>query len=187
MSAIKKSLLALGVGAFLVTGCAETPDPYPLISQPLSGPKTLDMQGESYRAADNMLRTMFDKLRLNGTKILPASFVNERDMEETTPLGRLISRQFANRFTQAGYSMVEIKLRQNIVLQKGHGQLLMTRELEKIRDSHDVHAVLVGSYVTTPSRVYVTSQVVRLKDGVTVAAEDFDIPISKDVAALLVQ
>jgi TolB-like protein len=187
MSGIKNTFLALCIGTLFVSGCAETPDTYPLISQPLSGPRTLDMQGTSYKAADSMLVKMFDKLRIRDTAILPASFVNERDMDKTTPFGRLISRQFANRFTQGGYNMVEIKLRKNFLLQQGHGQLMLTRELEKIRDAKNVHAVLAGSYVTTGSRVFVSAQVVRLKDGVTIAAEDFDIPLSKDVASLLVQ
>ncbi|MBF0357600.1 MAG: hypothetical protein HQL70_03265 [Magnetococcales bacterium] len=187
MSGMNKTLVALIVGLFFVAGCAQTPETYPLISQPLSGPKSLDMQGQSQKAADAMLAIMKDKFRLQGKSFLPASFVDERDMNETSPFGRLLSRQFSNRFTQAGYKIVEVKLRKNFLLQQGKGQLILTRELEKIRDSHDVFAVLAGSYVTSQSRIFVTAQVVRLADGVTIAAEDFDMPLTRDIQSLLVQ
>jgi TolB-like protein len=188
MSGIKNTLLALLTGTLFFSGCvAQAPDVYPLISHPLSGPKTLDMQGSSYQAADAMLVRILGKFRMRGGGILPASFVDEREMEKTTPFGRLISRQFANRFTQAGYNMVEVKLRKNFLLQQGQGQFILTRELEKIRDSHKVNAVLAGSYVTTKRRIFVSAQLVRLKDGVTLAAEDFDLPLTKDIESLLVE
>lgn len=189
MSGINKSLLALSVGALMMSGCmAPLPEEtYPLISQPLSGPKALDMQGSSYQAADAMLVKLHEKLRARGVTILPASFVDERNMDKTSPFGRLISRQFANRFTQGGFSMVEIKLRKNVLLERGAGQFVMTRELEKIRDTHNVHAVLAGSYVTTDNRVFVSAQLVRLSDGVTLAAEDFDVPLTREVRSLLAE
>ncbi|MBF0453792.1 MAG: hypothetical protein HQL72_03115 [Magnetococcales bacterium] len=188
MSGIKKKLLTLFALSLLVSGCAtQTPETYPLISQPLSGPKSQSMQGSVSQAADAMLASMEGKFRVRGGTILPASFVDERNMDKTTPFGRLLSRQFANRFTQAGHAMVEIKLRKNILLQQGQGQFILTRELEKIRDTHQVHAVLAGSYVTSKSRVFVSAQVVRLKDGVTLAAEDFDLPLTREIQSLLMQ
>ncbi|MBF0446918.1 MAG: hypothetical protein HQL67_01835 [Magnetococcales bacterium] len=188
MSGIHKTVLGLCVGALLLAGCATTtPETYPLISQPLSGPKSLDIQESSQRAADKMLARMWDKFRISQESILPASFVDERDMEKTTPFGRLISRQIANRFTQAGHSLVEIKLRKNVLLQERLGQFVLTRELEKIRDIHQVHAVLSGSYVTSDNRVYISTSVVRLRDGVTLAAEDFDMPLTRDIQSLLIQ
>ncbi|MBF0380178.1 MAG: hypothetical protein HQL69_04120 [Magnetococcales bacterium] len=187
MNGMNKSLLVAFATVMLVTGCTKSPEPYPMVSQPLNGPTTLDMQGQAQQAADSMLHGIAGKFRMNGQKILPASFVDERDMDKTTPFGRLLSRQFSNRFTQAGYSMLEIKLRKNILLEKGHGQLILTRELEKIRDAHDVYAVLAGSYVTSQNRIFISAQLIRLADGVTIAANDFDMPLSRDLRSLLVQ
>lgn len=187
MSATKKAILALCVGTLLLSGCAKSPWSYPLISQPLSGPLSPSIQASAYHAADIMLQKLRADFRVGRESILPASFVDERNMELTTPFGRLLSRQFATRFTQAGHALVEIKLRKNILLQPGEGQFILTRELEKIRDTHQVHAVLTGSYVTSKSRVFITAQVVRLRDGVTLAGEDFDLPLTRDIRSLLLK
>jgi TolB-like protein len=184
---MKKTLLAAFATVMLVTGCTQSPEPYPLVSQPLNGPTTLDMQGQAQKAADSMLYSIIGKFRMKKQAILPASFVDERNMDITTPFGRLLSRQFSNRFTQAGYSVLEIKLRKNILLEKGHGQLILTRELKKIRDAHDVYAVLAGSYVTSQNRIFISAQLIRLSDGVTIAANDFDMPLTRDVRSLLVK
>ena len=187
MYGMKKTLLVAFATVMLVTGCTQAPEPYPLVSQPLSGPVTIDMQGQAQKSADSLLYSIVGKFRMKRYSILPASFVDERDMDKTTPFGRLLSRQFSNRFTKAGYSMLEIKLRKNVLLEKGHGQLILTRELEKIRAAHDVYAVLAGSYVTSQNRIFVSAQLIRLSDGVTIAADDFDMPLTRDVRSLLVE
>lgn len=175
--------LLVGASSF---GCAAHPDTYPLVSQPLSVRMAPDVRTVAYMAADAMLNSVQGKLRARET-ILPASFVNEGDLTQSSAMGRLLARQMASRFTQAGHSVVEVQLRKNLLLQKRGGQFLLSRELKKIRETHKVYAVLVGSYVVAKHEMFVTSQLVRLKDGVVLAAEDFSLPLDKDIRALLGQ
>ena len=175
-------LLAGGV----LAGCSSAPETYPLISQPLSHPPVLPLTAITHQAADAMVASLFGKLRHRET-ILPASFVDERDMNKTSPLGRLIARQMASRFTQAGHSVVEIKLRNTVKLRQGEGQLMLSRELEALGNTHKVYAVLAGSYAIAKSRLFVTAQMIRIKDGVAMASNDFSLPLDHDIRTLLGQ
>ena len=171
--------------ALLLGGCAD-PNTYPLISQPLEAPVRAGMGEVARRAADAMLVTVGNRLR-HREKILPASFVEEGNLEQSSALGRILAQQMASRFTQAGFSVVEIKLAKNISLRKGEGQFVLTRELEKIAESQKAHAVLAGSYVATKSQLFVNAQLIRLRDGVALASEDFTLPLTHDLRLLLGQ
>ncbi len=174
-----------GAAALSAAGCVEQRS-HPLISQPLSGPARVAISTVTTRAADAMMVNIGDRLRRR-EKILPASFVEEGNFDQTSPLGRLLARQMAARFTQAGFSVVEIKLSKNIRLRPGEGQFALTRELEKIAQTQKAHAILAGSYVTAKNQLYVHAQLLRLRDGVALASENFSLPLTHNLRVLLGQ
>ena len=181
---------ALLLSGLLLSGCgglSPTGD-YPLVSQPVGSQRHLGLEESSYLAADQMVKQMRGKLRPRQT-IIPASFVEDRNLEQSSAMGRMLAQQVASRFTQAGYSVIEIKLRKTVRLVKGtgEGQFLMSRELEKIAEFHNATAVLVGSYVATPSQLFVNSQLVLVKGGVVLASQDYSIPLTRELRALLEQ
>ncbi|MBF0628637.1 MAG: hypothetical protein HQL91_10530 [Magnetococcales bacterium] len=188
-SSLMRPALAVALLSLAAGGCVTTSAPaqegYPLVSVPIN-PATQEVEpGEvAQQAADVMLQTLGDKLREREV-ILPASFVDEGNLEKTSPLGRLLARQMASRFTQAGHSVVEITLRSEILLKKGAGQFVLSQEAKEIRKTHKVSAVLAGSYVTAKNRVYVTAQLIRTQDGVVLSSSDFSMPLTPNLRALL--
>ncbi|MEO5340513.1 MAG: FlgO family outer membrane protein [Magnetococcus sp. MYC-9] len=183
----------LGWGGLLLSGlllsaCAPPQAGYPLVSQPVGEQRHQGLEEASYMAADSMVTQIRDKLRPRQT-ILPASFVEDKNLEQSSAMGRMLAQQVAARFTQAGYSVIEIKLRKSVRLVKGEGegQFLMSRELEKIAEFHNASAVLVGSYVVTPSQLFVNTQLVQVKGGIVLAAQDYKIPLTRELRALLEQ
>ncbi|MEO5363072.1 MAG: FlgO family outer membrane protein [Magnetococcus sp. DMHC-8] len=181
--------LVLLSGVWL-SGCSSMlPQPgYPMVSQPVGEQRHLGLEEASYLAADSMVAQIRDKFRPRQT-ILPASFVDDKNLEQSSAMGRMLAQQVSARFTQAGYSVIEIKLRKSVRLVKGEGegQFLMSRELEKIAEFHNASAVLVGSYVVTPSQLFVNTQLVQLKGGIVLAAQDYKIPLTRELRALLEQ
>ncbi|MBF0109641.1 MAG: hypothetical protein HQL76_10735 [Magnetococcales bacterium] len=173
----------LGFG-LLTGGCLHDTESYPLVSQPLTLYQAPDLKMTVYMAADSMINAVHEKMHKRAA-ILPASFVDEQNMDQTTPLGRLLSRQMSARFTQAGYRILEVKLRDNLLLQKGKGQFLLSDEVAKIRDTHEAHVVLAGSYSVAKNRVFANAQLIRIGDGVILAAEDFSMPLTPDLRRLL--
>ncbi|MBF0399176.1 MAG: hypothetical protein HQL90_00240 [Magnetococcales bacterium] len=180
---------AMLLSGMVLSGCV-TPQAmgYPLVSQPVGGQRSLGLEEASYLAADSMVAQIKDKFHIRQT-ILPASFVEDKNLEQSSAMGRMLAQQVSSRFTQAGYSVIEIKLRKSVRLVKGEGegQFLLSRELEKIAEFHNASAVLVGSYVATPSQLFVNSQLILVKGGIVLASQDYKIPLTRELRALLEQ
>ncbi|GAB0057633.1 hypothetical protein SIID45300_01965 [Candidatus Magnetaquicoccaceae bacterium FCR-1] len=177
---------ALAIVLLVAGGCATNPgqEGYPLVSVPLTSTPEVEPGEVAQQAAEVMLQTVGERLHAREV-ILPASFVEESNMEKSSPLGRMLAKQMATRFTQAGHSVVELTLRSDILLKKGAGQFVLSQEAKEIKKTHKVSAVLAGSYVTAKNRVYVNAQLVRTSDGVVMASSDYSIPLTPNIKALL--
>ncbi|MEO5367343.1 MAG: FlgO family outer membrane protein [Magnetococcus sp. WYHC-3] len=173
--------LALGSG-----GCfgPPHPEPSPLVSQPLSQRTALEPQVVAHQAADIMLRNLDERME-NRYAILPTTFVNQDNLDETSPLGRMIAKQMASRFAQAGYKLYEPRLRTNLLIQQNRGEFILSQELEEIARTQSAQAVLAGDYAVARGRIFVTARLIRLKDRVILTSHDFVLPIDSDVRALM--
>ncbi|MBF0285360.1 MAG: hypothetical protein HQL51_12985 [Magnetococcales bacterium] len=172
----------------VLAGCAELPGMTPLVSQPVmlrnENAMESDITAAVYRAADAIIQGMRDPFNPR-SPIIPATFVNTDDLDETSPLGRLLARQMGSRFTQRGFSVSEVKLRKNLFIRKDDGEFMMTRELKELQAGQKAQAVILGSYTIAKSRIFVSTQLVRLSDRVAVGAADFDLPMSNNVRSML--
>nr|CRH06324.1 Conserved exported protein of unknown function [Candidatus Magnetococcus massalia] len=183
-----KRLAVMLLTALVVTGCANPryPDTYPIVSTPS---EKFSKQGDaildaSYDAADAMVENLGDRFP-HRFPIVVGSFVNGNDFNNTTALGRLTASQMAARLTQAGYTVTEIKLRQELLMQPKRGEFVLTRELDKIAKEMRVEAILAGTYTEARNRVYFNTKLIRIKDRATLAAQDFSIGKSSNVRVLL--
>jgi TolB-like protein len=124
--------------------------------------------------------------RLDKVKpLIVASFVNINDLNESSPLGRSISQQFATVFTSNGYRIIEMLLRKDIYIKQDSGEFLLSRELKNISQTHHAQAVVVGTYAVGETRVYVTAKVINADTSIVISAYDYSLPIDKDTKALL--
>ncbi|MBF0424422.1 MAG: hypothetical protein HQL66_01185 [Magnetococcales bacterium] len=183
------TLLLIG-GAAVASGCAPAqrppPETLPLVSQPMTQPLPQDMTESAYAAADAMVNEL-DERMMPQQSILPVTFVNLDNLDETSSLGRLIARQMASRFTQRGYSVMEVKVRKDLLIRKDQGEFVLSREMEKIGQEYKAKMLLVGHYTVAQNRVYVNAQVIRLKDKMALASRDFTLNLGSDVRRLLGQ
>lgn len=187
----RNTLLKWGVllplaGSLLLSGCmgqskAET---YPLVSQPMVQKKVQDIGGVAYAHADAMIENLGNRLPQRHL-ILPTSFVDQNDLATTSALGRRLAIQMASRFTQRGFSVLEIKLRNNIFIREGGGEFMLSRNLENINQNHNVKSALVGSYAVSQNRIEVHAQLIRIKDQVALTSTDFALPLNSNTRALL--
>lgn len=164
-------------GGSLLPTTLDTPDAW----RPLPGLKEL-----TYEAADDMVAQLQGDNRKSEI-ILPASFVDDNDLTRTSAMGRVLAQQMASRFIQADFTVLEIKVRKSVRLRKGEGQFLLSRELEDVATNHKATAVLVGSYVESRSLLFVNAQLILLNGGVVLASQDFKVPLTFELRALLTQ
>ncbi len=120
-----------------------------------------------------------------GKPFIATSFADIDDLSQSSTLGRVLGEQFSSAMTQAGLPMVEVKMRDSLFIKEGTGELLLSRQLRSIVQAHDAQAVVVGTYAMGGSNVYVTVRLVRTADNMILAANDFTIPINKDMRSLL--
>jgi TolB-like protein len=144
------------------------------------------MPGVNYNAADSLLNKVHPKLPKD-SPILVASFVNIDNLDDSSTFGRVVAEQFASRFKQRNYATIEMKLRTNVFIREGTGELLLSRELSEISTKHRAQVVVVGTYAVASKKVYLTARVVNVSDGRVLSSYDYDIPINSDVFKMLLK
>ena len=117
--------------------------------------------------------------------VLVATLVNVDRLGESSRLGRIFSEQIAGRLVQRGLPVAELKLRDNVAMQRDQGELLLSRELRDVSRAHDAQAVVVGTYAVSASILYVSIKLVRPEGNVVVGAHNYAVPMDDNVRALL--
>lgn len=167
--------------AFCVTACALNP-----IDAESMG--ATDLIGSSYKAADALSMAATQKWHQpirQDSPILVATLVNIDTLEASSRLGRLIAEQLQARFSQLGYAVVEVKLRNGtLFVKQDAGELLLSRELKDISTTHHAKVVVVGTYAAARDKVFVNLKMVG-DDNVVIGSYDYALAQNNDVRALL--
>jgi TolB-like protein len=139
---------------------------------------------KNYAAVDSLLassKVVLDKK----SPIIVATLVDIDKLNESSRLGRVISEQAAARLSKVGYLPIELKLRNNLYIKKQEGELLLSREVKEIAESHKTHFVVVGTYSASSDHVYINLKIVDTVDNTIVAAHDYVLPRDREIDSLL--
>lgn len=190
--ALGLALVAFGL-AMALSGCSgmrgAEPEA-PAAPEPFLQPLAVGWEGDAmiaqnHVAADGMVANLVARLP-RGARILCATFVSRDNFDESSSFGRLVGAQFVSRLSQAGFGVVEFRLRSEMGVRVREGEFALSRKTAQyMRENYDAHAILVGSYTVDRRVVFVSAQVVRLDTGVVVAAYDYAVPNEGAVARLL--
>lgn len=134
------------------------------------------------RATDALLK--YAPLDAN-QPVLVATLVNVDRLTESSRLGRIFSEQIAGRMVHQGLRVTEVKLRENLLLQRDQGELLLSREVREVSQAQDAQAVVVGTYAVSTSVVYISLKLVNPVGNTVVAAHNYAVPMDENVRALL--
>jgi TolB-like protein len=126
----------------------------------------------NYKAADALLQQLSGKLVADKPLII-ATVVNIDALEQTTTLGRLVSEQVSTRMAQGGLAMLEMKLRNSVYLKRNQGELMLTREIGEVANSHNAQAIVVGSYAETSDMVFINIKVIQPNTNFVLAGHDY--------------
>nr|WP_245635006.1 FlgO family outer membrane protein [Marinobacterium profundum] len=178
ISHYRKGLLTAGLSILLLgtVGCSTN-------SVVASTDPVVDLEAVVASAAQKLVSQPGNFVQ--GKPFIATSFADIDDLSQSSTLGRVLGEQFSSAMTQAGLPMVEVKMREALFIKEGTGELLLSRQLHNIVQAHDAQAVVVGTYAMGGSNVYVTVRLVRTSDNLILAADDFIIPINRDMRSLL--
>ncbi|MDR1349325.1 MAG: hypothetical protein LBJ59_00835 [Zoogloeaceae bacterium] len=138
----------------------------------------------SYHAADALITQAGESLSPQHPVII-ATLVNINALEESSPLGRLISEQLGARLAQQGHKVVELKVRQKLYMKRHEGELMLTREIRDIAQQHNAQALIIGTYTEGADRVYINLKLTQIETNIALAAVDYALPLDMNIRALL--
>jgi TolB-like protein len=167
----------------LLGGCASTPPREEANYATLSSNQFVNA---NYRAADALLAQLNGKLSSEKPLIM-ATVVNIDALDQTSTLGRLISEQISTRMAQGGLKMLEMKLRNSVYLKRNQGELMLTREIGEVAQTHNAQAVVVGSYAETSDMVFINIKVVQPQSNFVLAGHDYVLQKEGIVRSMLLQ
>jgi len=140
----------------------------------------------NYSAVDKLVSATAVPIDKN-LPVLIATVVNIDSLNQSSRLGRLISEQVATRLTQRGYNVVEMKLRNNVYIREGTGELLLSRDVRELTKNYNAQVVVVGNYAVAAGYVYLTLKAVTATDNRVIAAVNYLLPLTENNKALLEQ
>ena len=185
---MRLTTLAALVSAAALAGCATwEPD------QPVSTARTEptyesadanNFLASSQDAIDKLVTTVAPQLAGMGP-VLVATVVNVNNMGVSSPLGRTLSEIYANQMAAHGFDVKEVKLRTDLAVREGTGELLLSREMRDIARSQNASMVLVGTFSPAATFTYVSLKLVRTEDSRIIAGHDYALPNDRDVTRML--
>jgi hypothetical protein len=140
------------------------------------------------KSSQDAIRQLVAGLDIKATgpgPVLVATVVNVNDMSRSAPLGRTLSEQYANSMAALGFNVKEVKLRGDIFIKEGTGELLLSREIQDIARQHNAAMVVVGTYSPAANFTYVSLKLVRTEDSRIIRGHDYALPNDRDVQRLL--
>jgi TolB-like protein len=164
-----KPLATAALLALMLSACSSTP---PKDEANYSTVSSNQFIASNYKAADSLMLQLSGKLVADKPLIM-ATIVNIDALEETSTLGRLISEQISTRMAQGGMSMLEMKLRNSVYLKRNQGELMLTREIGEVAQTHNAQAIVVGSYAETSDMVFVNIKVIQPNTNYVLAGQDY--------------
>lgn len=176
-----KFILSATALVFLA-GCANT---VPVKLDPTYEEASANKFVSANHDAINKLVAGFNLSAAEDKPVLIATVVNVNDMRRSAPLGRTLSEQYASHMVNAGFNVKELKLRGDVFVKEQTGELLLSREIKDIAQSHQAKYVLVGTYSAAASVTYVSLKFVRTEDSRIIRGYDYALPNDKDVSRLL--
>ena len=180
---MKRTLALTLVSALFAAGCAQQATQLrvePTYQEASNAPLL-----QSSRDAVNRLVANLDVAATGPGPVLVATVVNVNDLSRSAPLGRTLSEQYATNMAAIGFDVKEIKLRGDVFVKEGAGELLLSREIKDIARHHNASMVLVGTYSPAANFTYVSMKLVRTEDSRIIRGHDYALPNDRDVQRLL--
>ena len=144
-----------------------------------------NVAGLAYRATEQLTGTARPMLD-NGSRVLVASLADIDDLDRSSTFGRMVGEQISSRMAQLGYAVQEVRLRNSLMIRDGTGELILSRDLNRIGRESNAQAVVAGTYAVGGKWIYVTLRLIAAGTGQVLSAVDFVVPLDRDTSRLVV-
>jgi hypothetical protein len=129
---------------------------------------------------------LFDR----NSRLMLTSFVTLDNLEETSSLGRLLAEQIGAGLTQQGFTVIDPRLdSNNINIVQKSGEFMLSRDVLKLSNKHDIQAVVAGHYTVAQTvdgvKLFVNIKIIRASDNVVLSSLASGVVINQAIRSLL--
>lgn len=117
--------------------------------------------------------------------LIASTFVNVNNLKESSTFGRMSAELFASALSQAGVKVREVKMRESLFVEQGLGELILSRDIQRLRADYAANAILLGTYAQGVRQVYLSVRVVSTRDAMVIAATDLSLPLDNNIRSML--
>jgi len=151
-------LLALLVSLFLIAGCSRLN--CTRLEKILGADVNVISLGQD--VADTLIAQSFPVLipRQPEQPVLVTTLVNNDNLQESSSFGRSLQNAIAAEFVRQGFTVNEVKLRPDMTIQVGKGELMLSRDLDDLGGKQRAQAVVVGTYTLANRVMYLSVRLV---------------------------
>jgi TolB-like protein len=136
--------------------------------------KDTDLIAFAYDIADNLVDRSLPPLipRHPEMPVMVATIVDNNDLAQTSPFGRLLQEHMASRLVQHGFTVREIKLTKTVSIEPKSGETVLSRDLSKISGEIQAQAILAGTLSRSDRNLYVSTRLILPESGNILASYD---------------
>jgi len=116
--------------------------------------------------------------------ILTTTFVNNNKLNETSHFSRVLQEHLTSGFVQMGYSVNEIKLRNELQIRPGSGETILSRNLLEIQPKQNAQAISVGTYSISQRTMYLSARIINPINSNIISSVDYKLVMDKNMMAM---
>ena len=113
------------------------------------------------------------------------TFVNIDNLQDTSTFGRMYGEQLMSELSNRGFDVVELRYADALQFINASGEFSMSRNPGFVRREQNLGAVIVGTYVVSPLRVYVNARLVDPSSALVLSAGSVEMQKTDELARLL--
>ncbi len=140
----------------------------------------------AYTIAEDLERQAYPPLtpRNQDLPILTTTFVNNNNLEQTSHFSRILQEHLTSRFVQMGYTVREIKLQKNLLIQPGIGEKMLSRKITDIKPTQSAQAITAGTFSLTSNDIYISARLINPENGNIISSADYSVPMNKELMVM---
>ncbi len=92
--------------------------------------------------------------------ILTTTFVNNDNLDETSQFSRVMQEHLTSRFVQMGYTVREVKLRNELEVAPLSGEKILSRNIVDLQPQQSAQAFAVGTYSVANRTIFISARLI---------------------------
>lgn len=113
------------------------------------------------------------------------TFVNLDDLYTSSSFGRMYGEQLMSELAMRGFDVIELRHSDALQFLHSAGEFALSRDINSIRHSRDLGAVVVGTYSVSPVRVYVNARLIDPATSLVLSAGSVEMSKTSEIARML--